>query len=132
MDQGIISLRAPVSAAKMEGWVAEQIESLRRRGRPVGVRLGRLSPAAPEQGGDWVIDVDVRDRGVRLLDDVPLSSLLVELEVLGLRPQLLVDEAPGREAFTSAARAAAPGAAFGDLLWPPYSLAPVDRRHLVN
>ena len=90
MPQVMIGLRAPVSADKIEGWVREELDRLRARAVALDVWLGPLSRPRPAQGGDWVIEVDVEDRDVRPEDDQALGSILLDMELLGLRPQLLV------------------------------------------
>ena len=86
----MISLRAPVSREKIARWVEEQVDRLRGEARATGVRLGRLTVASPPQRGDWLVEVDVRDQNVRLEDNMALASVLTDMELLGLRPQLLV------------------------------------------
>ena len=128
MHGAMISLRAPVSAGKIENWVTDEVNRLRRRGRTLGVVLGRLVPAAPAQSGDWVVDVHVRGRDGRLEDDLVLGSILVDLELLGLRPELVVTEAPRREP-SSPSKPPSPGHAVGHLSWPAYTLDPMERRN---
>ncbi len=94
MVKATISLRAPVSADKMEGWVAEQIDRLRDESRDSGVRVGRLSAALPPQAADWVVEVDLHGRDVPLEDDMALARLLMDIDALGLRPQLLLTSLP--------------------------------------
>jgi len=55
-----------------------------------GVRLGRLWPAWRGQAADWLLAVDLRDRTVGLEEDLALASVLREMALLGLRPQVLV------------------------------------------
>ncbi len=92
MDEVRISLLAPVARERIESWVEEQVDRLRAQGRATGVRLGRLTPAQPAQGGHWLVEVDLHARDVRLEDDVALASILTDMELLGLRPHLLVAE----------------------------------------
>ena len=89
MDEVRISLLAPVARERIESWVEEQVDRLRGQGRATGVWLGRLAPADPEQGGDWLVEVDLQARDVRLEDDVALAAILTDMELLGLRPHLL-------------------------------------------
>ena len=89
-DEVMISLRAPVSRETIEPWVEEQVEGLRNAAWSSGVRLGPLWPGWRAQGADWLVEVDLRDRNVALDDDVALASVLMNMELLGLRPQLLV------------------------------------------
>ena len=90
MDEKIISLLAPVSRERIERWVEDQVDRLRGEASRMGVRLGPLSAAGPGQGGDWLVEVELRNRHVPLEDDVALASVLTEMALLGLRPQLLV------------------------------------------
>jgi hypothetical protein len=94
-DEVMISLRAPVSREKIERWVEEQVGQLRDAAWSRGVRLGPLWRGWRSQGPDWLIEVDLRDRAVELEDDLVLGSVLLDMELLGLRPQLLVS--PPRE-----------------------------------
>ena len=94
----MIALRAPVSREKIEFWVEEQVGRLRDVAWSRGVRLGPLWREWRSQGPDWLIEVDLRDRNVELDDDVALASVLLYMELLGLRPQLLMSsplESPG-------------------------------------
>jgi hypothetical protein len=91
----MISLRAPVSRERIEQWVDEQVDRLRDAAWSRRVRLGPLWPGWRAKGPDWLVEVDLRDRNVELDDDVALASVLMEMELLGLRPQLLMS--PSRE-----------------------------------
>ncbi len=93
-DEVVISLRAPVSRETVERWVEEQVDRLRDAAWSSRVRLGPLCPGWRTQGPDWLIEVDLRDRNVDLDDDVALASVLMEMELLGLSPQLLVSPPP--------------------------------------
>ena len=88
--QAMIALRAPVSADKMAGWVKEEVDRMRGRAVALDVWLGPLARPQPAQGGDWVIEVDLEDRDMAPEDDVALASILLDLELLGLRPQLMI------------------------------------------
>ena len=90
MGEVRIALRAPVSAKAIESWVEDQVDRLRDAAWSSGVRLGPLWPGWRARGPDWLIEVDLRDRNMALDDDVALASVLVDMELLGLRPQLLV------------------------------------------
>lgn len=90
MDEVTIALRAPVSAKAIERWVEEQVDRLRDAAWASGVRLGPMWQAWRAQAADWLIEVDLRDRSVALDDDLALASVLIDMELLGLRPQLLV------------------------------------------
>ena len=90
LDEVAIALVAPVSVSKIERWVKEQIDLLRDHGGSRGVRLGHLSPAREGHDADWLVEVDLRDRDVPLEEDIALASILVDLQLLGLQPQLLV------------------------------------------
>ena len=90
MQQAMIALRAPVSPDKIESWVEQEVARLRARAVALDVWLGPLSRPPPAQAGDWVIEVDLEDRDVRPGDDPVLGSVLLDLELLGLRPQLLM------------------------------------------
>ena len=90
VDGVAISLVAPVSISKVERWVKEQLDLLRDNASSSGVRLGHLSPAREGHGADWLVEVDLRDRDVPLEEDIALASILVDLQLLGLQPQLLV------------------------------------------
>ena len=96
-DEVVIALRAPVSREKVERWVEEQVDRLREAAWSSRVRLGPLWPGWRTQGADWLIELDLRDRKVELDDDVALASVLMNMELLGLRP-LLVSSPPGRTA----------------------------------
>lgn len=112
MDETIISLLAPVSRERIERWVEGQVDRLRTEASSTGVRLGPLSSGGPGQGGDWLVEVDLRDRDVPLEDDVALGSVLTEMALLGLRPQLSVrtiDDQPAiRDPHAPAAELSAP------------------------
>ena len=95
VDEVTIALVAPVSISKIERWVREQIDLLRHEAGLVGLRLGQLSSACEAEGADWVIEVDLQDRHVPLEEDFALTSILVDLQLLGLQPQLLVPEHKG-------------------------------------
>ncbi len=88
--QAMIALTAPVSADKIAGWVKEEVDRMRARAVALDVWLGPLSRPQPAQGGDWVIEVDLEDRDVAPEDDPALGSVLLDLELLGLRPQLMI------------------------------------------
>ncbi len=90
MEQIVISLLAPVTAKRIQRWVEEQVDGLRAQGQASGIRLGRLTPSRPSQGGDWLIEVDRQDRDMALEDDVALAAILTELAAMGLRPHLFV------------------------------------------
>ena len=90
MNQVMISLTAPVSTGKIEPWVNEQLERLRREANARGIRVGRLAPVCLPHGADWLVGVDRADRDVRLEDDAALNLVMTDLALLGLRPQLLV------------------------------------------
>ncbi len=89
MGEVTIALRAPVAAKTIERWVEERVAGLRDAAWGSGVRLGRLWPAWRRQGADWLLEVDLRDREVALEDDLVLDSVLMEMKLLGLRPQIL-------------------------------------------
>ena len=93
-DEVLISLRAPVSREKIEPWVEHQLDRLRDATWSSGVRLGPLWRGWRAQGPDWLIEVDLRDRNVELDDDLALASVLMDMELLGLRPQLLLSPPP--------------------------------------
>ena len=93
-DQVMISLRVPASREKVERWVEEELDRLRDAAWSRRIRLGPLWRGWRAQGPDWLIEVDLRDRNVELDDDVALASVLMEMELLGLRPQLLVSPPP--------------------------------------
>jgi hypothetical protein len=93
-DEILISLRAPVSREKIERWVEEQVDRLRDAAWSRGVRLGPLWRGWRARGSDWLIEVDRRDRNVELDDDLALASVLMDMELLGLRPQLLASPPP--------------------------------------
>ncbi len=88
MAEVTISLRAPVAAKTIERWVDEQVAGLRDAAWSSGVRLGDLSRAWQAQDADWLIEVDLRDRAVALEDDLVLGSVLMEMALLGLHPEL--------------------------------------------
>ena len=90
VDEVTISLVAPVSVSKIERWVKEQLDLLRDQAGSMGVRLGHLRPASDGQDADWLVEVDLRDRAVPLEEDIALASMLTDLQLLGLQPQLLV------------------------------------------
>jgi hypothetical protein len=90
MYEVTIALHAPVAAKTMEHWVEERVAGLRDAAWGSGVRLGDLSPTWQAQDADWLIEVDLRDRAVALEDDLVLGSILMEMALLGLRPQLLL------------------------------------------
>lgn len=99
-----IGLRAPVAARTIEGWVEERVAALRDAAWSRGVRLGDLSRAWQAQDADWLIEVDLRDRAVALEDDLVLGSMLMEMSLLGLRPELqLSSEREGSTASQAAA-----------------------------
>ena len=101
-----IALRAPVEAKTMERWVEERVDGLRAAAWSSGVRLGDLFRAWRAQDADWLIEVDLRDRAVELEDDLVLGSVLMEMALLGLRPELLVSshEESSAAAYVSPAR----------------------------
>jgi hypothetical protein len=107
MDEVVIALFAPVSVARIDRWVEEQVDRLRTEAAPTGVGLGPLVRASPAGGGDWLIGVDLADRSVRLQDHLALACVLTDLERLGLRPALLVVSPAER----TAARARSPSRA---------------------
>ena len=90
METVVIALLAPVTPSSLERWVEKQVDELRAQGRANGVLLGPLTRSTPAQGGDWLIKVDREDRAAALQDDLALGSILTEMAVLGLRPQLFV------------------------------------------
>ena len=90
MTDVTIALRAPVAARTIEGWVEERVAALRDAAWSKGVRLGELSRAWQAQDADWLLEVDLRDRAVALEDDLVLGSILTEMALLGLRPELLM------------------------------------------
>ncbi len=100
MAEVAIALRAPVAAKTIERWVEERVAGLRDAAWSSGVRLGDLSRAWQAQDADWLIEVDVRDRAVEPEDDLVLGSILMEIAVLGLRPELLLSSQPARPAAT--------------------------------
>ncbi len=110
MSEVIIALRAPVAAKTIERWVEEQVAGLRDAAWSSGVRLGDLFRAWQAQDADWLIEVDLRDRAVELEDDLVLGSILMEIALLGLRPELLLSSQPESSAVAhvSAARTEAP------------------------
>lgn len=89
MGEVTIVLHAPVAAKTIERWVMQRVAGLRERAWSSGVRLGDLSPTWRAQDADWLIDVDLRDRAVAPEDDLVLGSVLMEMALLGLRPELL-------------------------------------------
>ena len=89
MGEVTIALRAPVAAKAIERWVEQRVARLREAAWSSGVRLGGLSRAWRAQDADWLIEVDLRDRAVELEDDLVLGSVLMEMALLGLRPELL-------------------------------------------
>ncbi len=93
MEKVIIALEAPVSPDKIERWVQDQVDRLRGGACAVGVRLGRLVPARGAWDADWLLEVE-RERGGRPEDDIALASVLTDMELLGLRPHLLVCSLP--------------------------------------
>ena len=97
-DQVMIALRAPVWREKIERWVEEELDRLRDAAWSRRIRLGPLWRGWRAQGPDWLIEVDLRDRNVPLHDDVALAGVLLDMELLGLRPQLLVSSPPERSA----------------------------------
>ncbi len=95
MDQVVISLLAPVSDERPEGWIDEQVDRLRDEALARGVRLGPLEPCTPARGGDWLIAVDrVLHDDVPLEKDITLAGIVTALGWLGLRPHLLVISEP--------------------------------------
>jgi hypothetical protein len=78
-----------VAAKTIERWVDERVAGLRGAAWSSGVRLGDLCRAWQAQDADWLIEVDLRDRAVALEDDLVLGSVLIEMALLGLRPELL-------------------------------------------
>ena len=90
MDEIVISLLAPVAPQRVHRWVEEQVDGLRAQASGGGVRLGRLVPSSPSQGGDWLIAVDREDRDGALEDDIVLAMILTDMAILGLRPRLFV------------------------------------------
>jgi hypothetical protein len=90
VDEVTISLVAPVSISKIERWVKGQIDRLRDQASPCEVRLGHLSPAPQGHDADWLVEVDLRARTVPLEEDIALASILLDLQLLGLQPKLLV------------------------------------------
>ena len=90
MDEIVISLLAPVAAHRIQRWVEEQVDELRAQASASGVRLGRLVPSSPSQGGDWLIAVAREERDGPLEDDVALAMILTDMAMLGLRPRLFV------------------------------------------
>ena len=90
MDEIVISLLAPVAPQRIQRWVEEQVDELRAQGSGSGVRLGRLVPSFPSQGGDWLIAVEREDRDGPLEDDFALAMILTDMAILGLRPRLFV------------------------------------------
>ena len=110
MGEVMIALRAPVAVKTVESWVEQRVERLREAAWSSGVRLGRLWPAWQAQGADWLIEVDIRDRAVRPEEDLALDSVVREMALLGLRPQLLVSapQDSSATAHTSAASTEAP------------------------
>lgn len=100
-----IALRAPVAAGTIEGWVEERVAGLRDAAWSSGVRLGDLFRAWQAQDADWLVEVDLRDRAVALDDDLVLGSVLMQMALLGLRPELLLSCA--REGSTAPHVAAA-------------------------
>ena len=110
MSEVTIALRAPVAAKTIERWVEQRVARLRDAAWSSGVRLGDLCRAWQAQDADWLIEVDLRDRAVALADDLVLGSVLREIALLGLRPELLSSthaESPAA-APVSPARAEAP------------------------
>lgn len=90
MGEVTIALRAPVAAKTVESWVEQQVERLRDAAWSSGVRLGRLWPAWRGEAADWLLELDLRDREVAPEEDLALDSVLREMALLGLRPQVLV------------------------------------------
>jgi hypothetical protein len=70
------------------------IERLRIEALEIGVRLGRIGRSTPAQGGDWLIELDRRAGDPPLEEDVALATVLTELGILGLRPNLFVISPP--------------------------------------
>lgn len=92
MDNAMISLLAPVAVSPqdIDEWVEELAYRLRARWRFTGVGIGRLVRACPSEGGDWLIELDLRGRSGPPEKDIALAAILTDLERLGLRPQLFV------------------------------------------
>lgn len=90
MDEIVISLLAPVAPQRIQRWVEEQVDELRAQASASGVRLGRVVPSSPSQGGDWLIAVEREDRDGALEDDIALAMILTDMAILGLRPRLFV------------------------------------------
>ena len=90
MAEVTIALRAPVAPKMIQTWVDERVAGLRETAWSGGVRLGPLWPAWRRQGADWLLEVDLRDREVAPEDDLILDTVLMEMKLLGLRPQVLV------------------------------------------
>ncbi len=90
MDDVLIALRAPVTPARIDRWVREEVDRLRAEAGPTGVHLGELVRATPERGGDWLIRVELADRTVVLEEHLALACVLTDMERLGLRPALYV------------------------------------------
>lgn len=98
MDQLLVSIRAPVSGAQARRWVSGQVDLLREKARADGIDVGPLWPAWRAQAEDWLVEIDPGVRDVPLDEDIALASLLLDMQVLGLRPELLSTEsapAPG-------------------------------------
>ena len=90
MGEVTIALRAPVAPKMIQTWVDQRVAALRETAWSSGVRLGPLWPAWRRQGADWLLEVDLRDREGAPEDDLVLDTVLMEMKLLGLRPQVLV------------------------------------------
>lgn len=107
MNEVMISLLAPpeVSPESIDEWVEEQIYLLRGRWRFTGVGIGEITRSCPSEGGHWLIDLDLHARTVPLEKDSAVAGIVIDLERLGLRPQLLVTAQPSlRSLIASAVR----------------------------
>ena len=91
-EEAMISLLAPAafSPHELDEWVEEHVYRLRARGRFTGVGIGELVRSRPAEGGDWLIELDLRARKGPLEKDIALAAIVTDLEQLGLRPQLFV------------------------------------------
>jgi hypothetical protein len=84
----LISIRAPVSGEQARRWVERQVDRLRDTADADGIGVGALWPTWHQGVGDWLVEIDLRGRDVLPAEDIALTSLVLDLHVLGLRPEV--------------------------------------------